>query len=227
MKNLFLFCLLLLLITGCSDKYQSIYEAAPAPLLRFSTDTLFIREKDPTNINASNKGLLLLNCTPSGHQFNLSYSDTSGKIHFSYRGQLLPDLKPFVVADDVNSLYCYADTAGIYAVDFYLTDQLGKSTTRTLIVKCGQAQKPIVGLSWEEINHINDNWQYAFNASGSHQPYGSIVSYHYLFNAASIVVNRPLLKYNFHDAGLQQVSFFVVDDLGHSSDTLQFIIITQ
>lgn len=229
MKNFFLIYVLLVFATGCSDKYKSIADAAPVPTLTFLNDTLFIREKDPTNINATGKGMLYMSCTPAGHQFNLSFSDTSGKVHFSYRGQLLQDSKPFPVADDVNSLYCYADAPGIYAVDFYLTDQLGKTATRKLIVKCARGQKPVASLSFGQTGDETDhgNWMYYFDASGSTQPFGSIVSYHYLINGTTIVVNRPLLKYNFHDVGQQQIDFFVLDDLGLSSDTLHYSIVTQ
>ena len=226
MKNLLCCWILLSLLSACNDKYEALYESAPDPSIRFQRDTLQIREKDPTNINASNRGLLLIYAAPAGHQFNLSFSDTSGKIHFSYRGQLIPDAQPFVVTDEVNALYCYADAPGIYAVDFYLTDQLGKVATSKLIVDCSPAKKPIAVLTWDIAQHADGNILYQFNAAGSRQPYGAIDSYHFLINGNPIVVNRSMLKYFFHEAGQQQVDLFVVDDLGQSSDTLHYSIQT-
>lgn len=224
MKNLLFISVLLLFAVACNDKYDSLYEAAPTPALRFSSDTLFIREKDPTNINASNKGMIGLYCSPAGRQFNLSYSEASGKIHFSFQGQLLQDSKPFVVTDEVNTLYCYADEPGTYAVDFYLTDQLGKTITRKLVIRCMPGQKPVAALTYEISSRTTEGLLYYFNGDGSSQPFGSIVSYHYEIDGQAIQVNRPVLKYVFHTKGDHDVSFFVVDDLGQLSDTLHYTI---
>lgn len=226
MKNL-CFIFLLVMLAGCSDKYESLVQSAPPPVLSFGSDTLCIREKDPTNVNGTGKGVLTIHCSPAGHQFNLSFSDTSGKLHFVYRGTSLADSKPFVVTGDANTLYCYADAAGVYAVDFTLTDQLGKTCTRTLIVRCSAGVKPKAALSWEQIGLENGNWQYYFNAAGSSQPFGTIMSYHYLIDNDTVIVSRPILKYFFHTAGQHSISFFVVDDLNLSSDTLNYSILTQ
>ncbi len=223
MKNL-LFFVLLATLAGCNDKYDSLVESAQPPVLYFASDTLHIREKDPTNINATGKGMLVIGCSPAGRQFNLSFSDTTDHLHFVYRGTQLKDSQPFVVTDNDNSLYCYADAPGMYAVDFFLTDQLGKTTSRKLIVDCSPGSKPIVALTWEESGSTAADWLYYFNASGSKQPFGSIVSYHYQFESDTVVVNRPMLKYFFHSAGSHPLSFFVVDDLGNSSDTLNYSI---
>lgn len=229
MKNHFYVPLiyLLVLLAGCSDKYASLVQSATPPVLSFGSDTLCIREKDPTNVNGTGKGVLTIHCSPAGHQFNLSFSDTSGRLHFVYRGNALADSKPFVVTDDDNSLYCFADTAGLYAVDFTLTDQLGKTTTRPLIVRCSPGLKPVAALSWEQVELDKGNWQYYFNASGSSQPFGAILSYHYLIDGDPVVISRSLLKYVFHTAGQHALSFFVVDDLNLSSDTLYYSILTQ
>ncbi len=226
MKNLF-FISLLVLLAGCSDKYDSLVQSAPPPVLSFGSDTLCIREKDPTNVNGTGKGVLTIYCSPAGHQFNLSFSDTSGKLHFVYRGVALADSKPFLVADNANRLYCYADAPGLYAVDFTLTDQLGKTCTRTLIVQCSAGIKPTAALSWEQIGLDGGNWQYYFNASGSSQPFGAIMSYHYMIDGDKITVNHPMMKYFFHTPGMHAVSFYVIDDLSLSSDTLNYSILTK
>lgn len=223
MKNL-LFIVLLAMLAGCNDKYDSLVASAQPPVLYFANDTLHIREKDPTNINATGKGILVIGCTPAGRQFNLSFSDTTDKLHFVYRGNQLNDSQPFVVTDEDNSLFVYADAPGIYAVDFFLMDQLGKTTTRKLIVSCSPGTRPIAALTWEMSSRTGADWLYYFNAEGSRQPYGTIMTYHYLFSNDTVVVNRPVLKYFFHSAGSQPLSFFVVDDLGNSSDTVHYSI---
>lgn len=228
MRNLiFIFTLFLAALAGCSDKYNSLAESAPPPGLTFERDTLYIREKDPTNINASGKGILNIYCMPAGHQFNLSFTDTSGKLHFVYRGDALRDSEPFVVTDDPNTLYVYADTAGAYAVDFYLTDQLGKTTSRKLMIYSGPAQVPIAMLDWRQVSSDSTNYEYFFDASLSTQVQGSIMRYHYDIDGSPIEVTQPYLRYFFHSVGLHTVAFYVTDDLGQTSSTITYTIDVQ
>lgn len=219
MRIHFLFWLLVVL-AGCSDKEKSLYLAAPPPALAFERDTLCIREKDPTNVNATGKGMLNISCSPAGHQFSLSFSDTSSSLHFVYRGTQLQASKPFVVSDDVNTLYCYADRPGIYAVYFTLTDQLGRTVERKLLINCSAGVKPTAALNIEPVGREGSNWLYYINAEKSQQPFGAIMSYHYLIDGDPVVVNRPMLKYFFHQAGKHDVSVYVVDDLGTASDVV-------
>lgn len=219
MKNHFIIFLLLLL-SSCSDKDKAIDGAAAPPALHFD-DTLYIREKDALNINQSGKGLLFLYCTPIGHQFNLSFSDTSkGKLHFVYRGTSIPSDKPFVVTENSNQLFCYADKSGVYAVDFYLTDQLSRTTTKTLLIKCQAQGKPHADFSLKVEDRGNDNWLCTFDASSSKQPFGQIMQYHYFFPNDTLATAQPTMYYFFHGRGSYNIGFYVTDDLGISSDTL-------
>lgn len=218
MRN-YLFIFLLLLLAACSDKNKAIDGLAEPPALHFD-DTLYIREKDSLNINQTGSGILFLYCTPIGHQFNLSFSDTSNSLHFVYRGVALKDSDPFVVTDNANQVYCYADKPGIYEVDFYLTDQLGRTATKTLIVKCAKQGKPFADVSWQVEDRGNDNWLCSFDASNSKQPFGQIMTYHYLFASDTVATAQPYMPYFFHGRGVYNLAFFVVDDLGRSSDTM-------
>ncbi len=224
MKRFFAFFLLL---SACSDKHDLIVAGTQGADLHFSKDTVYVREKDYTNINNTGNGMVMVYASPSAHQLNLSYSEPSGKVHFSYRGQKLTDSQPFVVAADSSGLFCSVDTPGVYHVDFYLTDQLGRIVSKELVVNCAAGVKPIADLQYEEISHNTNNWFYYFNAGASRQPYGSIMSYHYRINGDTIHTNLPLLKWYFRQAGSQQVSFYVIDDLGLSSDTLNYSIQIQ
>lgn len=213
-----------LFLAACSKRQDIVPEGAGVADLHFSRDTICVREKDYTNINNTGNGMVLVYSSPAAHQLNLSYSEPTGKVHFSYRGVRLTDSKPFVVAADSSGIFCSADTAGLYPVDFYLTDQLGRVVTKTLVVKCAAGVKPIADLQYELVSASTDNWLYYFSAAGSRQPFGAIVSYHYLINGEIKVTTYPLLKWFFHDKGIQSVSFWVTDDLGISSDTLTYSI---
>ncbi|MBX9780866.1 MAG: hypothetical protein K2X26_11010 [Chitinophagaceae bacterium] len=222
-----LFLFLLVLFAGCNNKYESLVQSAKPSVLSFASDTLYIREKDPTNINASNKGMLVIYCSPADRQFNLMYSSVSSKVHFVYRGITLVDSRPFVVAGEENQLYCYADEAGIYEVEFFLTDQLGKTVSKKLVVNCKAGERPVAALEWYMRPIDDTNFQVYFNADGSSQPFGAVRTYHYLFEKDTVVVNKPLMRYFIHQKGMYPLSFFVVDDLGQSSDTINYQIIIQ
>lgn len=216
------FCLLL---AACSKKGELVPEGAGAADLHFSKDTVRVREKDYTNINHTGSGMVMVYAAPSVHQLNLSYSEPSGKVHFSYRGMRLTDSRPFVVAADSSGLFCSVDEPGVYRVDFYLTDQLGRVVNKTLVVSCAQGPKPVAALQVAAAGETTDNWLYYFNALQSQQPYGAIFSYCYLINGQAATVTSPLLKWYFHQPGRQEIFFHVVDDLGISSDTLHYSIL--
>lgn len=67
----------LCLLGACSDKYQSILDAAPKQELSFNKDSVQIRERDYTNILYSANGQLTLYCKDVIHQLNLLRDDTS------------------------------------------------------------------------------------------------------------------------------------------------------
>jgi hypothetical protein len=218
-----LFCLAVschLLLTACNDKYKSIVESAPKPALSFSNDTLRLREKDYTNINYSNNGKISLYFASGSHMLNLQFSDTSGKVHFLYRGTEVTSGQPLVVTDSLN-LFCTADSAGIYPVDFYLTDQLGKTFSKTLIVKCAANQRPKAEFFYYLLDGSqSQSWLYRLDGSLTSDADGIITQYHYGVNGQQIRTNNRLLEYTFHAVGIHEVSLYVTDDLGLHSDTL-------
>jgi len=195
--------------------------------LSFNKDTLRNREKDYTNINSTGNGKLTLYFGEAGHQLNVQFSDTSGKVHFTYRGSQVIPGQPLIVIDSVN-LFCSCDTAGIYGVDFFLTDQLGKTTTKTLIVKCSANQKATVGLyAYLTDDSQSQSWTYRLDGSTSFKTDGIITAYHFSINGQPILSNSPFLDFTFHAVGTHDLALYVTDDLGMNSDTVhrQILII--
>lgn len=215
---------ILLLLLSCSDKYSSIVNSAPAPLLSFNTDTVKVREKDFTNINSG--GYLWIKTIPSTKQFNVQYNDTSGKVHFMYRGVLLKDSWPVIVAGDSTGVFVSCDVPGIYSVDFYLTDQLGRTTSRQLIIQCmaNQVVKTAMNIQFKD-SSVVDNWVYQFDAGATKKSDGIITEFHFSVNGASVISSIPVIEWTFHSRGLQRIGLFVVDDLGQHSDTLTQTVI--
>jgi hypothetical protein len=226
MKNYFIL-ILVVLLGSCSDKYKSVYESAPAPEIRFNKDVLTIREKDYTNINLTNNGMLTIYCSSASHQLNIQIADKSDLVHFMYRGDEIQNGQPFVAMDSVK-LFCTSDSVGVYSVDFYLTDQLGKTTKKQLIVNClanqgGKASFFWVPLGVEQLQA----WPYVFDGSLSTEPDGVITSYHYSINGQQIMTTQPVMNWVFHAKGTHDIGLYVTDDLGKNSDTLHKQITIQ
>lgn len=220
MKNLISFFILSALLISCSKKADSLYNNAPRPALSFNRDTFFIREKDQTNIRRTDAGRLAVYCGDIDHELNLQFSDSSGKVHIIYRGSEILSGQLLPVIDSVE-LFIYCDTAGIYPVDYFLTDRLGKVTQKKVIVKCLPNQKPVPSFFWILTDNSQlQNWGYLFDASISADTDGLITGYHFLINGQPFFTNTPSLAWNFHAKGTHDIALYVTDDLGLSSDTL-------
>lgn len=220
MKNI---CSLLLIAfcISCSNKEMSFEQTPTGPELGFS-DTVYIRERDSLNLNGN--GVINIYTKPAEQQLHLQLSDTSGKVHFSYRGEKLNNNQPVVVAGEWNSLFCKVDQAGIYGIEVSLRDQLGRQSFKKLVIKAAAAQRPTASLLWMADERDTINRRYFFDAHGSSQPYGKIMSYHYEINGQSFQVNTEKMQYQFYQKGSYPVRFFVVDDLSQHSDTLHQVI---
>ena len=220
MKTIIAFLFPALFLLSCSDKYKSLADSAPKPDLSFNKDTIRIREKDYSNILFTNNGKLTLYFGQAGHQLNVSLSDTSNKVHFNYRGAIVPNGQPLLVMDSLN-LFCTCDTAGIYPVDFFLTDQLGKTTNKTLYVKCSANQAATEAFFYRLVdNSIDQSWLYHFDASLSTKPDGIITMYHWSIDGQAIPSTSPFFDYTYHAVGIHIVGLYVTDDLNKNSDTV-------
>jgi hypothetical protein len=210
-----------LLFSGCSDKYKTIYASATIPVLAFNHDTLHIREKDSLNITGWSNPILWVRSIPSLPVMNMMYSEPSGKVHFMYRQEPMHDSEPIIVAGDSTSLYCHCDTAGVYAVDFYILDNLARVSTKQLIVNCLANDKAKADLQIIFIDSSQlDNWRYRFDASNTSKKYGRIYGYYFSVNDLPFYSFDAAVDYVFHARGEQKVSVYIKDDLGLHSDTV-------
>ena len=219
----YLFLIWIIVVAACSDKYKSLYDAAPVPTLAFNKlhDSMYIREKDAANITGWINPILWMHATPSMQQMNIQYSETSGRVHFVYRGVLMEDSKPIIVAGDSTSMFCYCDTAGVYSVDFYLTDQLGKVTSRSLYVNCLANDKAKADLYMDFIDSsLTNNWSYRLDATKTEKKYGKIFGYYFSVDGVSLFSPTAVGHWVFHSRGEHTASLYVIDDLGLRSDTI-------
>ena len=217
MKKLLIFVLVL---ASCSDKNKSFDSSVTAPTLSFSKDVVTIREKDYNNINSTNKGMLALYCSSPDHQLNIQFADKSNQLHFMYRGTEIQNGQPMIAMDSL-LLFCSADSVGVYSVDFYLTDQLGRGVKKQLIVNClaDQPAKPAFFYSLLD-NTQSQTWKYRFDASITPIADDIIVSYHYSIDGQSILTTTPVMDYSFHAVGNHDIGLFTTDDIGRNSDTV-------
>lgn len=218
MKYLFILSLVLGSY-ACNNKEISFQQTPTGPVVAFAKDTLYVREKDPNNINGN--GIFHLQTLPAGHQLHLRFYDSSGQIRFSYRGQVLANDQPVIVTGEWNEIFCTVDKSGLYAVDVSLKDQMGRVHTKKLLIQAATAQRPKASLSWKVDERDPAARRFYFDASNCIQPYGKILSYHYQISGQSIISSSDKLQYIFHQKGSFPISFFVKDDLGQHSDTLQ------
>lgn len=209
------------MIAGCSDKYASLVAAAPEPRLFFDRDTIVVREKDYSFAASALNPFIKLYAVPSPPQMHLSFTDSSGRVRFMYRSARMEDGKPIVVAGDSTLLFCACDTAGWYAVDVYLTDHLGKTASRQLMIRCIANERPVAGLTVSFLDSsLEQSWRYRLDASASGKPYGLIRSYLFAVDGVAIHSFSSFINVTFHQRGEHSVSLSVSDDLGAVSDTL-------
>lgn len=210
------------ILKGCTQKEVALREQTKGPELNLISDTIRLRERDYLNLN--NQGAIWMQTLPAKEQLHIELHDTSGRVQFYYRGQRLYAQQPFLVAGEWNSLFCSVDTPGIYAIDIDLIDKLGRSVSKKLVLQVNNAIKPTAHLSWMRDLRDSTRRRYYFDAGGSVQPYGKLVSYHYRINQQDIVSSTDRLLYIFHQSGIHPIRFYVVDDLGQHSDTLHYSI---
>jgi hypothetical protein len=220
MKKAFSIIFIAVSLLSCNKKYDSLYNNAPRPALSCNRDTFCIREKDPTNIRRTDASRLVVYCGDVVHELNLQFSDSSGRVHIMYRGSEILSNQFLPVIDSVE-LFVYADTAGIYPVDCYLTNRLGKVAKKQFVIKSLPNQKPVPSFfgSLTDNNQLQ-NWGYLFDASISADTDGLITGYHFFINGQPFFTNEPSLAWNFHAKGTHDIALYVTDDLGLSSDTL-------
>jgi hypothetical protein len=182
---------------------------------------MYIREKDPGNVTGWVNPFLWMHSIPSLQQLNLMYNDPGGKVHFVYRGVPMEEGKAMIVAGDSTSVFCHCDTAGVYAVDFYLTDQLGKVSAKTLHVNClaNDRAKPDLFMDFIDSSQT-DNWSYRLDATKTEKLYGRIMGYYFNVNGQPLYSATAVGHWVFHARGEQTISLYVIDDLGLHSDTV-------
>lgn len=215
-----IYLLMLVLLGACSDKYQSILDAAPKQELSFSKDSVHIRERDYTNILYSGNGQLTIYCKDVNHQLNLVRDDTSISVHLLYRGEDIVPGKSLPVADSLQ-LFISADRPGMYHLKFYLTDRLGRVITQQLPVRVfvNQPATPDFFYRMEEQTQLQ-SWPCQFNASLSQKTDGIITHYHYSINGQPIDSRDPVIRWVFRAKGEHVVGLSVTDDLGQPSATV-------
>lgn len=214
----FLVCCMFLQIIACSDKFETMVRPVTA-VLSASKDTLYLRERDYTNILNSDAGKLTLYCGDASHQLNLQRDDTSQAVHVSYRGiSIAPG--DFLPVDDSLQVFVSADLPGLYALRFFLTDRLGKANEKTMYIRClaNQPATPSFFYRMEEQTQPQ-SWPYYFDASLSSKPDGIITQYHYQVNGQIVESRDPLIHWIFRAKGEHLVNLSVTDDLGQRSAT--------
>ncbi|MES2331315.1 MAG: hypothetical protein V4539_17055 [Bacteroidota bacterium] len=210
--------LLLLTLAACSNKKEVIENTADRPSVSFSKDTVIVREKDWTNILSTGNGKVTLYLSQAGHELNMQMEDTSSRIHIMYRGVELISGASVPVMDSVD-LFCVADEPGLYSVDLFLTDRLGRGDSKKLFIRGIASTDPVANFFWRDLGSEQlQTWNYLFDASGSVKTDGIISAYHYSINGQKVETNKPVMNWTFHAKGQHVIGLSVTDDLGRTSN---------
>jgi len=206
MKKWILSLLILAAITGCSDKYESLKEIDRAPTLGLSADTLYVRLNDTTT---SAGRLEIFTEDPDNDLLQIRYSDTSnGKISVIYDQRPVADgLLP--VIGDSTRVWLVANDSGTYSVAFTLVDRFGKTDSRPVIVQTLSSTLPTARFGITPDSEAI----YTIDGSGSTDPYGFIVQYHYSVDGQDIYSPGPVIHQTFYEPGTHTVSLTVEDDV--------------
>ena len=215
-----LFGLLLGTLASCSNQKDVILQTAARATLHFSKDTVRVREKDWTNVRGSGNGNVTLYLSDQGHQLNMRIDSIPATVHLLYRGTEIGSGESIPVMDSVQ-LFCVADLPGLYQIDLYLTDRLGRGETKKLFVRCVPSTTASPSFFWRDLGSEQmQSWNYVFDASNTNKPDGTISEYHYSINGQAISTNQPVMYWTFHAKGDHKIGLYVIDDLGRKSETL-------
>jgi len=210
----------LLLVAACSNKYESIKASAPKQELSFNKDTVRIRERDTTNALWTDRGRLTIYCKDPDHQLNLLRDDTCSSVHVLYRGNEIKAGQSLPLMDSIQ-VFVFADVPGMCLLDFLLTDRLGRTMQKSVVVDCRSNQRPAAHFMWwAEAQTQPQSWPYVIDASTSSKPDGLITRYDFSVNGQWMSSTQSVFKWIFHAKGEQVVGLSVTDDLGQASDTV-------
>ena len=219
--------LVVMLFTACSNKKDVILQNAGRPTLAFSKDTVTVREKDWTNVHATGSGNLTIYVSDASHELNMTIADTSSNVHLLYRGTEIQNGQSIPVMDSIQ-LYCVADVPGLYEIDIWMTDRLGRGDTKKLFVRCVPDSPPVATFFYRDLGSDQlQSWNYLFDASGTFKADGLITEYHYSINGQEIITNQPVMYWTFHAKGNHTIGLYVVDDLGQISATVYQTVTIQ
>lgn len=207
-------------LAGCSNKKNVILTTADRPTVRFSKDTVTVRENDWTNVRSTGNGKVTLYLNDPTHEMNMQMEDTSAHVHLMYRGVEIKNGESFPVMDSV-LLFCVVDLPGLYEVNVWLTDRLGRGDNKKLFIRCVADQQPVATFFYQNLGSEQlQSWNYVFDASNTQKPDGTITEYHYSINGQLVVTNKTVMYWTFHAKGDHRIGLYVVDDLGQKSETV-------
>jgi len=157
---------------------------------------------------------------------NASY-DPDGAI--AYYSWWASDGQTFVSETSSQATMTFS-TPGIYTINMGVGDNEGVASTNTALqtVTVTEAPKPPVAIFTASSNEGAAPLTVTLDASGSHDPDGSIVTYEWRINDAlfSLVDNSDPLSFTFEHEGEYNVVLIVTDNQGLTATTQQNISVT-
>jgi WD40 repeat protein len=124
-------------------------------------------------------------------------------------------------SDLISPSHTFRDT-GRYTVTLTLTDDLGATASRSIIISVTRAPVPKIKVDRETAQYAPAT--FSFDASESYDPDGTIVGYLWDFDDGSREI-LPVVDHTFSSAGTYRVRLTVTDNSGVTASTTQIILV--
>lgn len=219
MKNYLIIGIALMMLAGCSDKYESLDELDKAPAVTLSRSVLQVRVGD----TLTQAGLIkVITADAENNAMHLEVLDTSkGKVKVWYDKKEVSGVVPII--NDTTKLYVIPFTAGNYKLQFDAVDRFGKKGTADLLITTIPNQPPVARLTVTQVT----GREYMLDGSASSDPDGVVKKYHFLVDGNTISSSLGQIRHIFPGAGQKTIQLIAEDDAAGQSIPFTVSILVQ
>ncbi len=204
---------LILAITGCSDKYESLQRVNQPPVIITDRDSLKIRERDYMN-HYQGAGFLRITVKDSmARGMHVIAIDSTGNLEVFYDSVKMTKAIPL---NQASVVYVAAKQLGEFPLSITVIDRLDKTNTKTIPVRVVANTPPVAAFIISPTDYSSGKAQYSIDASMSTSEMSRIVSYTFYIDGIPTTLLTPKIKTTFY-TGDHTVGVVVTDDLGAKS----------
>ena len=203
----------LLILTGCSDKYESLQRVNQPPVIITDRDSLKIRERDYMN-HFQGAGFLRITVKDSmAPGMHIVAIDSTGNLEVFYDSVKMTKAIPL---NQASVIYVASKQVGVFPLSITVIDKLEKTNTKTIPVRVVANTPPVADFRMNPTDYSPGKAQYSIDASMSKSPMSRIITYTFYIDGVATTLLTPTIKTTFY-TGDHTVGVVVTDDLGAKS----------